>query len=150
MSSNDAQLSSFEVHVKSDRMSQRNVGYCTYEALAHALVSENLVVGKSHDLSESVVTLPTQADTWIRSSALECKNPAVCSRSPFFPSASFSPRCHPSALFCSLFLSTFFVIFPVCYTSSFLTSHPCFLLWSVVQHVLLPLSGGPGDSCLFP
>lgn len=114
-------------------------------------MSERSAVAKSQDLSESVVTLPTQADAWTRSSTLECKtthtphqrkkkkkNPAVCSRPPFLPPPPF-PFHADSRIFCSLSFLPSDVFFPLaCHASSFLTFPARLSLWSVVQHAPPP------------
>lgn len=85
------------------------------ESAAWAAVSECSVVATSQDLSDSVVTLPTQADAWTRSSTLECKTtPRKNKKTPpsvlallFFPHPLF-PFHAESRTFCSLsFLPTF-------------------------------------------
>ncbi len=100
-------------------------------------------VGKPRDPSASIVTLPTQNKAWAGAKVparQSAKHPAVYSRPPF-SSASLFPLCPRLTLFCSLsFLPTPFLLLPVCYSSSFLTSRLpalCHRFWlrSVVRHV---------------
>lgn len=143
-------LPCLEVHhvtaIKSGWMG-RKCGMCAAETLVRASACEHFVWHRQHGgkalRSVCINRYSAHTDQWLDrrqgASAPECQNPAVCSRPPFFLCLSFlSPPSPGSLLFSRLPHHVFFLLSPVCYSSSFLTSYPyCrrFSLRSVVQHV---------------